>query len=100
MPRIEEVERVIEVLASMGAGVKWIGNDIEIIPGKINPKTINVGAAMKTRSVILLLGPLIHLFKRFGIPQPGGCKLGDRTVSPHLFALEKFGVKIKDTKEF
>ncbi|HEY4523822.1 MAG TPA: UDP-N-acetylglucosamine 1-carboxyvinyltransferase [Candidatus Paceibacterota bacterium] len=99
MPRIEEVERVIEVLASMGAGVKWIGNDIEIIPGKINPKTINVGAAMKTRSVILLLGPLIHLFKRFGIPQPGGCKLGDRTVRPHLFALEKFGVKIKATKE-
>jgi len=39
------------------------------------------------------MGPLIHEFKKFSLPQPGGCKLGLRTVRPHLFALEKLGVK-------
>ncbi|MDP3991715.1 MAG: UDP-N-acetylglucosamine 1-carboxyvinyltransferase [Candidatus Colwellbacteria bacterium] len=98
MPRIEEVYRVIEVLVSLGVSIRWLGNDVEIIPPKkINPRHINVEAAMKTRSVLLLLGPLIHLLPAFRIPQPGGCKLGGRTVRPHLLALEKLGIKI-DTK--
>ena len=48
----------------------------------------------KTRSILMLIGPLVHLFKQFKLPLSGGCKLGARTVRPHLFALEKLGVKI------
>ena len=97
MPRIEEVFRVIEVLLSIGVSVRWVNkNDIEVIPPEeISLEGINKESAAKTRSVILLLGPLIHLLPYFEIPQPGGCKLGSRTVRPHLFALEKFGVKIE-----
>ena len=97
MPRIQEVERIIEVLTSIGVSTKWLpGNDLEIIP----PRTINItaiddAAAIKTRSVLMLLGVLIHRFGQFSLPQPGGCKLGARTVRPHLFALEKFGVHIE-----
>ncbi len=102
MPRIEEVHRVIEVLQSIGVSVKWVnGNDIEIIPPKkLGLGKIHMEAAVKTRSVLLLLGPLIHLLPRFRLPHPGGCKLGKRTVRPHLFALEKLGVKIKTTDDY
>ena len=34
MPHIEEVHRVIEVLQSIGVAVRWLGNDVEIIPPK------------------------------------------------------------------
>ena len=99
MPKIEEVNRVIEVLQSLGVNVKWNENNIEIIPAKeLNLSKINSESAIKTRSVLMLLGPLIHLTKTFSLPHPGGCKLGRRSVRPHLFALEKFGVKIKTTK--
>jgi UDP-N-acetylglucosamine 1-carboxyvinyltransferase len=96
MPRIEEVNRLIEVLTSMGVNVRWLaGNDLEIKPPAIlNLKAIDKTAARKTRSVLMLLGPLIHLFDDFRIPYAGGCKLGTRTVQPHLFALEKLGVDI------
>lgn len=95
MPKIEEVERIIEVLKSIGVNVKWIKNDIEIQPPKkIDLKNINIESANQTRSILLFLGPLVHLFKGFNLPQAGGCKLGKRTVRPHLFALEKLGVKI------
>lgn len=102
MPRIEEVYRVIEVLQSLGVSVKWInGNDVELIPPrKLSLSKINIEAAIKTRSIILLLGPLIHLMPRFKLPHPGGCKLGERTVRPHLFALEKLGVKIKTEDDY
>ncbi|MSR71160.1 MAG: UDP-N-acetylglucosamine 1-carboxyvinyltransferase [Candidatus Taylorbacteria bacterium] len=97
MPRIEEVNRMIEVLQSIGVSVKWTGSDVEIRPNKINLKTLDKEAAKKTRSIIMMIGPLIHHFKNFSLPQAGGCKLGSRTVKPHFYALEKFGVKIDTT---
>ncbi len=95
VPKIEEVYRVIEVLSSIGVHIQWVGNDLEIHPGKIDLKKINRESAEKTRSIIMLIGPLIHQFKKFSLPQSGGCKLGSRTVAPHFFALENYGVKIE-----
>lgn len=96
MPRIEEVNRLIEVLVSIGVSVKWLkNNDLQITPpGKLKLEEIDEEAARKTRSVILFLGPLIHMHGSFTLPYAGGCKLGTRTVQPHLFALEEFGVSI------
>lgn len=96
MPRIEEVNRLIEVLTSVGVSVRWLtNNDLEIKPpATLRLEDMNKTAARKTRSVLMLLGPLIHLFDSFKIPYAGGCKLGTRTVQPHLFALEKFGIDI------
>lgn len=100
-PRIEEVYRIIEVLESMGVQVKWIGNDVEIRrPEKLKVADIDATAARKTRSVLMFLGPLMHDFKEFKIPYAGGCKLGARTVTPHLFALEEFGVSIVATQGY
>jgi UDP-N-acetylglucosamine 1-carboxyvinyltransferase len=96
VPKIEEVNRVIEVLQSIGVNVKWQKKDLEIqVPEKLKMGNINIEAAVKTRSVLMLLGPLSHLLKSFTLPLAGGCKLGERTVRPHLFGLEKLGVKIK-----
>jgi len=99
MPRIEEVNRMLEIFESLNIHTKWIGNDLEIKPPKkLNIKNLNIDAAIKTRSVIMLIGSLIHEYNSFSIPQPGGCKLGSRTVRPHFYALENLGVKIKATE--
>ncbi len=100
VPRIEEVRRMIEVFESMGVSAKWSGADLEIKPPKnIDIKKINTEAAEKTRSIIMLIGSLIHNSKSFKLPQAGGCRLGSRTIQPHVFALEKFGVDIKTTSK-
>jgi UDP-N-acetylglucosamine 1-carboxyvinyltransferase len=101
VPKIEEVYRMVEVLKSIGVKIEWIENDLEIKVEKIDLKNINKESAEKTRSIIMFIGPLIHLMKRFSLPQSGGCKLGARTVTPHLFALENFGVNIiSQTKNY
>lgn len=100
MPRIEEVHRLIEVLESIGVRVEWRGNDVLITPPKkLSLRTIDRDAARKTRSIVMFIGPLVHRLKSFSIPQSGGCKLGSRTVQPHFFALEHFGVDIRATEE-
>lgn len=96
VPKIEEVARILEVLESLGVKITKSGNDLIIQPPtKFKLAEINTESASKTRNVLLMIGALVHHESRFKFPHPGGCKLGERTVRPHLFALEKLGVKIK-----
>lgn len=98
MPRIEEVNRLIEVLSSIGVQTRWLNdeNDLEIKPpAKLKMDEINAEAGRKTRSVIMFMAPLMHLMKEFQIPYAGGCELGERTIRPHLFALEKLGLNVE-----
>jgi UDP-N-acetylglucosamine 1-carboxyvinyltransferase len=99
--RIEEVNRLLEVLNSLGVQTKWLNdqNDLEIIP----PKELNLGhideeAARRTRSIIMFLGPLLHRSDTFDLPYAGGCNLGTRTVEPHMSALRPFGLEVKATE--
>ncbi len=99
MPRIEEVYRLVEVLESIGVSIQWTGDEMVIHPPKkLRLKDINVDAARKTRSIVMFIGPLLHRLKSFHLPQSGGCKLGSRTVKPHFYALEHFGVDIVTTE--
>jgi UDP-N-acetylglucosamine 1-carboxyvinyltransferase len=99
VPKIEEVFRLLEVLHSMGVKAEWQKSDLKITPPKkLNLKTLDKEAAIRTRSVIMFIGPLVHDFQKFALPQAGGCQLGSRAVEPHFFALEKLGIKIKTTK--
>ncbi len=99
-PKIEEVFRIIEVLESIGVQVRWVnGSDLEIRrPATLKLDKMNAESARKTRSVLMMIGPLLHDYASFKIPYAGGCKLGMRTVEPHLFALENFGVEIVATQ--
>lgn len=95
VPKIEEVHRLIEVLRSLGVSVEWVGSNVVITPPEnISLASIDRAAAMKTRSILMFIGPLIHSLREFDLPQSGGCTLGSRTVRPHLMALERFGVNI------
>ncbi|MBP9711443.1 MAG: UDP-N-acetylglucosamine 1-carboxyvinyltransferase [Candidatus Pacebacteria bacterium] len=99
--KIEEVYRVIEILESIGVDIKWVGDQIIEMqpPAKFNLRGLDQTAALKTRSIIMLAGPLIHNLKSFYLPHAQGCKLGKRTVSAHIYGLEELGVKIKVTNQ-
>jgi UDP-N-acetylglucosamine 1-carboxyvinyltransferase len=95
--RIEEVNRIIEVLQSIGVKTRWIGDssDLEIIPPKrLELEKMDVAAAKRTRTVIMFLGPLLHQYDDFKLPFAGGCNLGTRTVEPHLVGLSAFGMDV------
>ncbi len=96
--RIEEVNRIIEVLQSIGVKVRWLNddNDLEITPPKrLQLENIDVEAAKRTRTVIMFLGPLLHQYNDFKLPFAGGCNLGTRTVEPHMVGLAPFGLSVE-----
>ena len=98
--RIEEVNRLLEVLGSLGVQTRWLNedNDLEIVPpAELDLAHIDEEAARRTRSVIMFLGPLLHRTDVFELPYAGGCNLGTRTVEPHMSALRPFGLEVKAT---
>ncbi len=96
IPKIEEVFRLIEVFKSIGISVSWVGpQSLEIIPPKkFSIKNINNKSAGKIRSVLMMIGALIHHEKEFRIPHAGGCKMGERTIEAHRHGLNSLGVSI------
>lgn len=95
VPHIQEVHRIVEVLTSIGVTIKREGDDMVITPpSTYDMKNINVASARRTRSAFLLIGALSGALQKYDIPFAGGCVLGQRTVAPHLFAVEKLGIKV------
>jgi len=100
MPRIEEVNRLVETLQSIGVGVKWDeSGDIVVTPGTVDLSRINAESAGKTRSIALFIAPLAHLFSSFDLPAPTGCDLGKRSLGAHVDALARLGIVLKGNEQ-
>lgn len=102
VPRIEEVFRIIEILESIGVAVTWVDESTLQLDtsGKLDMESINKKSCEITRSSLLLFGALAVREKLYKVYKSGGCRLGERTVKPHLFALEKLGVHIKSKAKY
>ncbi len=97
--RIEEVNRILEVLESIGVRTQWHGSDLVLVPPpELDLAGMDAEAARRTRSIIMFLGPLMHRERTFQLPYAGGCDLGTRTVEPHMSALRPFGLEVKATE--
>jgi UDP-N-acetylglucosamine 1-carboxyvinyltransferase len=67
VPRIEEVNRVLEIFKSIGVNYNWVDkNTLVIKPTKeINIEQIDIESAKKIRSILMMIGPLAHKTKKF-----------------------------------
>jgi UDP-N-acetylglucosamine 1-carboxyvinyltransferase len=97
IPRIEEVNRIIEVMNSVGIQTEWIeAKTLKISPPEhIDMSTIDREAAVKTRTILMFMGALVHRTTAFEIPHSQGCKLGERTAAAHIYALKEMGIDIE-----
>lgn len=101
IPRIEEIRRMIEVLKSIGIQIDSVGRTSLRItpPKKLRLSGINKASASRMRSVLMLIGPLMHIKEEFTLPHAGGCNMGDRTIAAHRHALEALGLRVKTNED-
>ena len=94
MTQVEEIHRMLELLKSIGATYQW--KDATTISidtsNTLQLSLIDREACQKTRASLLLFGSLAARVKEFNVYRSGGCKLGERSVRPHVMALQKLGV--------
>ncbi|MCD6454214.1 MAG: UDP-N-acetylglucosamine 1-carboxyvinyltransferase [Candidatus Aminicenantes bacterium] len=92
VPRVKDVETMLELLMELGAEI-YVGEKIEIRTEKIigTPRE-ELFKAM--RASVLILGPMLSRFGRAEILWPGGCSIGKRPINFHLMAMKKMGAEI------
>jgi UDP-N-acetylglucosamine 1-carboxyvinyltransferase len=98
----EEVERMLEIIKSIGAEAFWEDETTLVIDASNNldMKSIDRRACEVTRASILLFGALAASTPSFKIYKSGGCKLGNRSIRPHVLALQKLGINIESKDEY
>ncbi|HLC69641.1 MAG TPA: UDP-N-acetylglucosamine 1-carboxyvinyltransferase [Patescibacteria group bacterium] len=102
MPEIEEVSRTLELFQSIGVKVKNLGHGKLGLDtsGKLDLVNIDRSVCEKTRASLFLFGALTKRANDFKVFKTGGCKLGKRTIKPHVHALEKLGVQIESHDDY
>ena len=95
LPKVKDIETMLQLLKSFGSTIK-INKKKIVIENKQKLKTFASYNLVKTmRAGILVLGPLLAKFSKAKVSLPGGCAIGTRPIDIHLKALSKLGVKYK-----
>ncbi|MES2123788.1 MAG: UDP-N-acetylglucosamine 1-carboxyvinyltransferase [Gemmatimonadota bacterium] len=95
IPRIRDVETLLEIIADLGGSVDWVGpNAVTIDTRAVKPKPLDPVLCTRIRASILLAGPLLARFGHVVLPPPGGDVIGRRRVDTHFLALERLGASV------
>ena len=95
LPRVKDIETMINLLQSLGSKIKFNQNKLVIDNIKQSKNFASYSLVKTMRAGILVLGPLLAKFGTARVSLPGGCAIGTRPVDIHLSALSKLGVKYK-----
>ncbi|HOX55795.1 MAG TPA: UDP-N-acetylglucosamine 1-carboxyvinyltransferase [Candidatus Paceibacterota bacterium] len=93
VPQLSDVKFMGQILAWLGAQVRFQGDVVRIQARKIK----GVGdydLIRKMRGSICVMGPLLGRLRKATVSLPGGCVIGARPINLHLKGFEALGAKV------
>jgi UDP-N-acetylglucosamine 1-carboxyvinyltransferase len=101
VPRIRDIETLVELVRSIGPEIEWEGrNTLQVHAKDVQPAALDRTLSAKIRGSILLAGPLLGRCGRITLPPPGGDVIGRRRLDTHFLALQQLGAKFDLTDVF
>ena len=108
IPKILDVLKMIEMLESAGAVVRWNDEieEVKICKNKVSIDTTNLDInyfksekyfadAEKTRGSLMFMGPLLARYGVAYIPKTGGDKIGARPIDTHTLGFISLGAELR-----
>ncbi|MCC3156800.1 UDP-N-acetylglucosamine 1-carboxyvinyltransferase [Hymenobacter sp. 15J16-1T3B] len=100
IPDIRDVNKLIELLGSMGVKVERLSADTyRFQADAVNLDYLDtpefVKQARELRGSVMILGPMLARFGKCQLPKPGGDKIGRRPLDTHFWGLQKLGADLK-----
>ena len=100
LPDIVDVNRLIDLLASMGVKVEKLdagtfrfqADDVNMAYLE-SPEFRQKGSGL--RGSVMIMGPLLSRFGKGYIPKPGGDKIGRRRMDTHFIGFENLGASFR-----
>jgi UDP-N-acetylglucosamine 1-carboxyvinyltransferase len=101
VPRIRDVEVMLEVIAALGAEAEWVGaNEVRVHAADLSSVEIDDDLGRRIRTSILLAGPLLARYGRAVVPPPGGDVIGRRRIDTHVHALSALGARVTINRRY
>lgn len=96
VPRIRDVDTMLELLADLGAEVGWTGpNEVRVDTSGVSKTELDADLCGRMRASFLLAGPLLSRFGRASVAPPGGDVIGRRRLDPHVHAFQRMGATVE-----
>ena len=95
-PGFEDINKMLEILKTLGCKIKREDDTLIIDCASVNNHIVPSNLASVVRSSIFLLGPIVARLKRAKVAYPGGCDIGARPIDLHLMGLRKLNVEISE----
>ncbi|MGB8003221.1 MAG: UDP-N-acetylglucosamine 1-carboxyvinyltransferase [Gaiellaceae bacterium] len=96
VPRIVDVETMLELLNDIGAEAEWTGpNDVRVQAAEVTKSELDEELCSRMRASFLLAGPLLARLGAVSAPPPGGDVIGRRRLDPHIHAFAELGAQIE-----
>jgi len=93
VPNLSDVRFMGQILAWLGAHVRFEGDTVRIHARKIKGAG-DYDLIRKMRGSICVMGPLLGRLKKATVSLPGGCVIGARPINLHLKGFEALGAKV------
>src|SRR5688572_25768948 len=96
VPRIRDVEALVELIRSAGVGADWTQrNSLAIHAKSLRSADLDPRLCASIRASILLAAPMIARCGEVTLPPPGGDVIGRRRLDTHFLALQQLGVEFE-----
>jgi len=97
VPAIRDVNKLIELLASLGVQITRSGSSVSFEAGEIDFGYLRTkefrDKVGSLRGSIMILGPMLGRYRKGFVFLPGGDKIGRRRLDTHFAGLGKLGAK-------
>ena len=101
VPRIRDVETMVELIAHAGAKAEWTGpNEVRIEAAEITNTDLDPELCRQIRASFLLAGPLLARVGKVNIPPPGGDVIGRRRLDTHVKAFADLGIGTVGVRDY
>jgi UDP-N-acetylglucosamine 1-carboxyvinyltransferase len=96
VPRILDVETMLDLVADIGVDVERLGpGELRIHAAHTPHHELDEELCSRIRASVLLAGPLLARCGRAVVPPPGGDVIGRRRLDTHMHAFERLGVTVE-----
>jgi UDP-N-acetylglucosamine 1-carboxyvinyltransferase len=96
VPRIGDVETLLELLVAQGVTADWRADHTLAVDARhATSADPDPALCARIRASVLLVGPMLARFGRVRLPPPGGDVIGRRRIDTHLLALGRLGAEIE-----
>jgi UDP-N-acetylglucosamine 1-carboxyvinyltransferase len=101
IPRISDVEAMLELLRLLDVKVEWRDDNVVALRAdELSHSDVDRDYAERIRASFLLAGPLLARRGRADMPPPGGDVIGRRRLDPHLDAFRALGAEVRAKRSF